>query len=775
MSGRPSRVYPICGGRPAGVKHLSGREPGRREASLRLEPLIFLAGAAVLLDVLVWLTGRWAGGGRGLYLLAAAAPFALLATYVYLAPLPSPYARLDIPGSIVLDASGVVLQRDAASGLRIPVALDQVAPIAVQATLAAEDQRFRVHPGVDPLAMARALVQLPARRSGASTITQQLARRLYLGDDRSPVVVRKAREAVLALQIEARLSKDEILGLYLNDVYYGRGAYGIEAAARAYFGVSARNLDLAQASFLAGLTQSPGSYGDDPATAKARQRYVLGRLVDRGQITGPQSAAALERPLLFTEPDAAIAPHFVAYALDELRRLRPDLADRPGLIIETTLDAGLQQETEAIVRFQLDALKDRDVSNAAVVALDPRTGAVLAMVGSAGFADEAIAGQINMALQPRQPGSALKPFLYAAAMERGFTAATPLLDLPVTFQTRTGPYTPLNYDRRFHGVVPLRVALASSYNVPAVRTLDAIGVEALLEMAHRFGLATLTDAEAFGLALTLGGGEVRLLDLTAAYGALAGGGQLMPPYAVSRVRDASGRVLFERQAPTARRVLAPEIAYVLSDILADADARLPGFGPNASLTLPVNAAVKTGTTTGFRDNWTLGATPERAVGVWVGNADNRPMANVSGVEAPGRSGTRPWSWPSRASPRPGRRRQPASSGRLSARRPASAPAPPARRPSESGSSPARSRVLSLSKGAPPPSPASRWTSGPTPRPRSASSSRRRAVSSTSRPSWRRRSSSSAPPSRPKRRASTSGSMASQSASRPWSGRRWSGG
>jgi membrane carboxypeptidase/penicillin-binding protein PbpC len=257
------------------------------------------------------------------------------------------------------------------------------------------------------------------------------------------------------------------------------------------------------------------------------------------------------------------------------------------------------------------------------------------MVGSATDGDPAHGGDLNMALSPRQPGSALKPLLYAAAFEHGFTAATPLLDVATTFTTADGPYTPLDYDRSFRGMVPLRVALGSSLNVPAVRTLDVIGVDALLEMARRFGLGTLTAAERYGLALTLGGGEVRLLDLTNAYAALGAGGQLRAPFTVSRVRDAAGRILYEREAASSRTVLSAQHAYLLTDILSDADARIPGFGEVTPFDLPFPAAVKSGTSTGFHDNWTLGFTPGIAIGVWVGNADGSAMTDVAGVDGAG--------------------------------------------------------------------------------------------------------------------------------------------
>jgi penicillin-binding protein 1C len=556
--------------------------------------------------------------------------------YVFCAPFDAPETKLTIPGTVVLDAHGAVLQRDGSTGFRIPVSLDQVAPLAIQATLSAEDRRFRHHPGVDPLAVARAAWNLPRERSGASTITQQLARRLYLDGGGGPLPLRKARESLIALQIEAHRSKDEILELYLNEVYYGRGAYGIEAAARIYFGVSAANLDLAHAAFLAGLPQLPSAYepAANEAAARERQAYVLRRMTADGHITAEQADAAARAPLaLLPGIEPAIAPHFVSWALDELARLRPDLADRRGLVIETTLDAGLQAEAERLARFHLSNLADRNATNAAVTVIEPGTGRVLAMVGSLG--GEETGGAINMALTPRQPGSALKPFLYAAALERGFTAASPLLDVPTAFQTKDGLYSPQNFDRQFRGVVPLRTALASSLNVPAVRTLEQVGIPAFLEAAHRFGLSTLSEPERYGLAIALGGAEVRLLELTAAYAALGAGGMLAEPYAVERVRAADGTVLYERGRASSRPAVTPEVAYLLADILDDPNARIPGFGAVTPFEMPFRAGVKTGTTTGFRDNWTLGFTSDFAVGVWVGNADGSPMREVSGIDGAG--------------------------------------------------------------------------------------------------------------------------------------------
>src|SRR6267378_394247 len=376
-----------------------------------------------------------------LFVIALGLVLLSLTAYARFAPLDAPESRGIIPGTVVLDAHGNVLERDMSAGLRIPTTIERVAPRMLQATISAEDRRFLQHVGVDPIAVARALANSSAP-SGASTITQQLARRLYLAHDSSPLAVRKAHEALIALQLGANRSKAEILQLYLNDVYYGRGAYGVEAAARVYFGIGAANLDLAHAAYLAGLPQRPSEYDSViDAAARARQSYVLGRMVDDGWITRPQAdAAAAARIEILPASLPPIAHQFVAFARAELARVRPDLAGRDGLVIETTLDAGLQSESERLVRLRLATLRDRNATDAALVAVEPGTGRIVAWVGSATYGGPAPGGDIDMARTPRQPGSALKPFLYAAAFERGYTPATPLLDVPSTFATEEGPY-----------------------------------------------------------------------------------------------------------------------------------------------------------------------------------------------------------------------------------------------------------------------------------------------------------------------------------------------
>lgn len=558
-----------------------------------------------------------------------------LVAYAFLAPLDPIEEKAPVAGTLIVDRQGMPLVRDATEGVRIPVALDDIAPIVVKATIAAEDKRFRSHIGIDPLAVARALgdaTTSTSRPRGASTITQQVARELYL-DDGAPALLRKAREALTAFQLEARYPKSALIEAYLNQVYYGRGAYGIEAAARLYFGVSARNLDLTRASYLAGLPQLPGVYGEEPAAARARQRYVLDRLVATGAITAAQADEAATTPLGFAETtEPALAPHFTLMVEEELTAVRPDLTGRPGLVIETTLDATQQREASRSLQAHLGRVADRNAGNGAVVVLEAESGAVVVLVGSADFSAEDT-GQVNMAVALRQPGSALKPFLYGAALEQGYTAATPLLDVPSGFATPEGSYRPTNFDHRFRGPTPLRTALASSLNVPAVRTLDDIGIAAFLEVAGRFGLRDFGPADSYGLAVVLGAAEVRLLDLTAAYGALAAGGLRAEPYTIERVRvAATGEVLYEREARPQERAMSAGHAFLLADILSDPFARAPAFGFDSPLDTPFPAAVKTGTTSGFRDSWALGFTPEHAVGVWVGNADGESMVNLPGLE-----------------------------------------------------------------------------------------------------------------------------------------------
>jgi membrane peptidoglycan carboxypeptidase len=610
---------------------------------------------------------------------------------------------------LIADRSGRLLYEviDPAGNKQVPVALADIPLACRQATIATEDSRFYLHPGVDPLGIARALWEnwrTGETTSGASTLTQQLARNLYLSEaertERS--LRRKLREAWLAWRLEQTYSKDGLLALYFNTTYYGHFAVGIEAAAQAYFGVHASELDLAQCALLAGLPQYPAGYNpiENPDAARRRQAVVLGLMARHGYVPATQAENAGKESLACASTPFPIeAPHFVMWVQSQLEELlgRERLA-AGGLRVTTTLDLDWQHQAEAIVRRRLaqlqpcasgaavadcdpDANPARRVENAALVALDPATGAVLAMVGSPDYFDPATSGAVNAALALRQPGSAIKPLTYAAALDpeharkagrQPWTAATIIPDLRAAFITAEGqPYVPQNYDRKYHGPVTIRTALANSYNISAVRTLDAIGVDALLEQAERLGIPWRAQTGSwmpetgnrkldtggpetgmdqlqasgfqgqrarFGLALTLGGGEVRLLDLTAAYAAFANDGTRVIPFAISRVETLDGDVLFDApQRANVQRAnaLDPRVAYLITDILSDETARIPAFGPGNWLEIGRPAAAKTGTTTDWRDNWTLGYTPDLAAGVWVGNADNTPMKDVSGISGAG--------------------------------------------------------------------------------------------------------------------------------------------
>ena len=570
------------------------------------------------------------------------------------AALPSPDAvrsRAMAPTSLILDRDGRVLYEiiDPHAGSHRPLPLDEIPAALWQGVVATEDATFFRNPGFDPLAIARALwtnLRYGEIRSGASTITQQLARNLLMSADEryEQTWSRKVREAILAFHMTRTLEKDEILALYLNETYFGNLAYGVEAAARGYFGKPVAELDLAECALLAGLPQSPEGY--NPLTnleaAKARQKVVLRLMVKAGYLSPDQAELAAREPLHLGGGHLAIeAPHFTMLVREQLTALVGEEAlVRGGLRVRTTLDLDTQRAAEAQVRLHLQRLNEEsesyaghNVRNAAVVVIDHADGAVVAMVGSPDYFDARIDGAVNAAVALRQPGSALKPFTYAAAFAQGLTPATMMTDVETAFTTREGePYVPVNYDYRFHGPVLLRQALACSYNVVAVKVLDRIGVPALTGLASEVGITSLKRAESTGLALTLGSGEVRLLELTAAYGALATGGYPVGPYLIAEVTTEDGTVLYRAPVPRRERVIDERIAYLITDILADPVARAPAFGEGSALDPGLPAAVKTGTTTEWRDNWTMGYTTRYVVGVWVGNADNEPMRGISGVD-----------------------------------------------------------------------------------------------------------------------------------------------
>jgi len=570
----------------------------------------------------------------------------LLVAYASVAStLPSPAALSDRSASFlstrIYDRNGQVLYEidDPQGGRRILVPYDKISPHLINATVATEDSRFWQHPGVDPIGIARAVVQNVRGGgivSGASTIPQQLVRLVLLSPEErtAQTMSRKVREAVLAAEVSRRYTKQKILEIYLNEINYGNLAYGIQAAAETYFGKDAASLTLAEAAFLAGLPEAPAYW--DPHTnwegAKRRQAVVLELMAEQGYITPAEAQAAKTvelalQPLQFDVD----APHFVTWIQQLLeQRYGTDVLYRSGLRVTTTLDSRLQGIAQDEMQAHLETLKDAHATNGALVAIRPDTGEILAMVGSADFNNPDISGQVNMALQPRQPGSSIKPVTYVTAFEQGWTPATLIWDVTTPFPDGAGgTYVPRNYDDKEHGPVLVRQALAQSLNIPAVKTLDFVGLPAMLDTARRLGIVSL-DRPDYGLSLTLGGGEVTPLEMTAAYAVLANGGRRVPPVAILRIEDSAGRIVEEYQPPAGDPVISPQHAYLITDILSDNEARAPIFGRNSALKLSRPAAAKTGTTNDYRDAWTIGYTPDLVAGVWVGNADNSKMGQVAG-------------------------------------------------------------------------------------------------------------------------------------------------
>ena len=548
-------------------------------------------------------------------------------------------ARSSFMSTKIYDRHGELLYEvfDANAGRRTIVPIEEIPDDLIHATIATEDKTFYSNPGFDPLAILRALwlnVSEGEIVSGASTITQQLVKSIFLSPERT--FTRKIEETVLAQEITRRYTKDQILEIYLNEIYYGNMTFGIEAAAETYFDESARDLTLAQASFLAGLPQSPSIY--DPYTnleaAKTRQRVVLGLMAKEGYISPSEANAAWNEELHFAPLRIDMkAPHFVVYVQKLLEdQYGTEMVYRGGLRVHTTLDLEMQEVAQEAAGQRVAELADRHATNAAMVAIVPQTGEIRVMLGSIDFWDEEIDGQVNVALALRQPGSSIKPVNYLAAFEKGWTPATLIMDVATEFPNPPGPpYVPRNYDGKEHGPVLVRQALACSYNIPAVKTLQFVGVPDMIEMARSLGITTFTEPERYGLSLTLGGGEITLLEHTAAYAVMANGGLRVPPVAVARIEDSRGQVIEEYQPPAGEQVISPQHAYLITDILSDNEARTPTFGASSPLLLSRPAAAKTGTTDDWRDSWTVGYTPDLVVGVWVGNSDNTPMDHVAGA------------------------------------------------------------------------------------------------------------------------------------------------
>ncbi len=550
--------------------------------------------------------------------------------------IPIPKKRLN-PGPVISlrieDRNGILLREvlsDKGGRCRW-LQFDDIPPFLVQATIAAEDKHFFLHPGVDGQSILRALWQNIRHRqivSGASTITQQLVRNIYPGRRN---FFYKVRELWLAFRLERTLSKEEILVQYLNRICYGNQAYGIAAAASLYFDKPARHLSLAEAAFLAAIPRAPTILNPyrSPEAVKKRQMDILAKMFNRGMISRSEMARSRSEHLKVSPAqDRFRAPHFCEFVLSRI----PD-EKRPALSgVRTTLNYGLQKKTEILVKNYLDSVADRGITNGAVLVMDNESGEILAMVGSKDFFDEMHSGQVNGVLALRQPGSTLKPFTYSLALEKGMTAASVVEDTPVQVATLAGGYSPQNYDRKFHGPMSLRTALACSYNVPAVAVLQAIGPDLLYHRLKSLGFTSLRQNPGFyGVGLTLGNGEVTLLELSRAYASLARQGLFRKEKAILELRSKSGEIRPSEDFPPAEIVFSPQIAFIITHILADRDARIPSFGYTTPLSFPFPVAAKTGTTKDFRDNWTVGYSPRYTVGVWVGNFDGQPMHLVSGI------------------------------------------------------------------------------------------------------------------------------------------------
>jgi membrane peptidoglycan carboxypeptidase len=561
---------------------------------------------------------------------------------------------LDDPNSLgfktaqIFDRKGTLLWEinDPSGGKRQVVHLQDISQNLVNATLAAEDAHFYDNPGFDPVATLRsAYIDVTGQgQTGASGITQQLVRNAVLDPNEAhqTTVRRKLREIILSYEVDQRYSKDQILEMYLNRVYYGNQSYGIEAAAEGYFGTSAHDLDLAQASLLAGLVQSPSEYDptrtdvprtDDgiPVQTKDRQRYVLEQMAGHGMITQDQATAAYNEKLTIKPLQVDLkAPHWVMYVRGLLEQ---QFGDRElyqgGLKVYTTLDFNEDQAMQQVLQANKDIIAQQGGDNAALIAVDPRTGEILAFQGSLDYNDASIDGQVNVLTSERQPGSSIKPVIYAASFLKGWSPGTSIDDVPTCWQDAPGhQWCPNNFDNQFHGQTTVRTALGNSINIPAVKALEFVTVPTAVDLATRMGITTWgpDSGKTLGLSLTLGGAEVRPIDMAQVYATFANNGLKVPLAAIRQVVDANGNVLFDYQQPQGEQIIDPRAAYMITNILSDPLAKLFTYGRNTPLILPDRpAASKTGTTDNYRDTWTDGYTPNLAIVVWVGNTDGHPM------------------------------------------------------------------------------------------------------------------------------------------------------
>ena len=567
----------------------------------------------------------------------------LFAYYAKDLPNPDKVVRREGFATKIYDRNGKLLYDVFSGKRRNPVDINQVPLSVKQATMAIEDKNFYKHGGFDVGGILRGAFRsiFLGRLQGGSTLTQQLVKNVLLTQQRT--ITRKLKEFILTVQVERKYSKDQILQMYLNEAPYGGTAWGIASAADMYFGKPVDQLTLPEAVILAGLPQSPSRYSPDAGKLYVdRAKEVLRRMREDEYITRDQELEnknLVERVQFATQSGLLKAPHFVFYVRNILvERYGEKQVEEGGLRVTTTLDLVLQETAQAAVTEEIAKVKNLKISNGATVAMDPKTGQILAMVGSRGWSDPTYDGKFNVTTASRQPGSAIKPVVYLTGLRKGYTASTLLMDTKTSFPGGDKPeYVPENYDGKFRGPILVREALGNSINVPAVKMVSLVGIKDMLEVAYDMGFSTLKPtAETLarvGLSVALGGGEVKPLELVSAYSAFANGGKRVDPVAILRVTDSNGKVLEEWKDESHRQILSEEEAFIISSILSDPKARDITFGPRSLINIfGRTIAVKTGTTNDKRDNWTIGWTPSVVVGVWVGNNDNSPMREVaSGV------------------------------------------------------------------------------------------------------------------------------------------------
>lgn len=539
----------------------------------------------------------------------------------------------------IFDRNGTLLFEIYANQNRSLIKLNDVPPDLVQATIAIEDKDFYKHAAIDIRGIARAVVVnvSSGQLQGGSTITQQLVKSALLTPE--PTIIRKTKEIVLAFWAEKKYTKNQILELYFNFVPYGGTAWGVQAASEVYFGKDVADLSLAESSYLAGLPRAPSAYSPfltDGSKGKHRQKEVLQAMVREKYITQKEAENAYAQKLTFLPPKTPIkAPHFVMYVKDLLvSKYGLFTVERGGLQVTTSLDLKKQKLAEEIVSDEVEKNKGLGIGNGAALVTNPKNGDILAMVGSKNYFNLTEDGNVNLTTSLRQPGSTIKLVTYALALSSGFTEASILDDTPLTIQPEGGEaYTPVNYDGKFHGKVPLRLAFANSFNIPAVRLAQKLGVKEIVKMGQDMGISSWNTRNDYGVSITLGGAEVTMSDLASAYGTVANGGKRVTLDPILEIRDFQG-VILEKKIPEEKNVLSEGVAFIISDILADNRARSIAFGSNSTLSIPnKRVSVKTGTTDNKRDNWTIGFTPDLVVATWVGNNDNTPLSQslASGV------------------------------------------------------------------------------------------------------------------------------------------------